>query len=224
MKKILLLVAAALFLTAGLNTVSADKSPVKQQREQIKEYHKLMNEKASKDAKKEAKKFEKEGWKTFPGGLALEKQLDRSMMMANQYDDEGFNKFYLGSGTGTGGTLDGAKMQAEAMARQDIATQIETRVGAMIDGYIANHSDEDNPITTGKVTNAVHQLVNQTISHLIPVVSVYRDNTRGKGKEVMVTVACNSASVQKRLNAAVTRQLEETGDSLSRELVRALGW
>lgn len=224
MKKIMLLAAVAVALSTVFSTAYADKSSVKRQREEIKEQHKLLNDKSSKDAKKEAKRYEKEGWKTLPGGLTLEKQLDRSMMMATQYDDEGFEKYYLGTGTGVGGTLDGAKMQAEALARQGIATQMETRVAAMIDGYIANHPDEDNPVTTGKVTNAIKQFANQTITRLIPVVTVYRDNTKGKGKEVMVTVACNAASVQKRLNATVVQKLEQSGDSLSAELAKKLDW
>ena len=54
----------------------------------VKENKAALKEKASKDAKKEAKRLQKEGWTVSPGGLPLEKQVDRLYMFLEDYDDD----------------------------------------------------------------------------------------------------------------------------------------
>ena len=54
----------------------SSKEQRKERQELAKASKKELNEKASKAARKEAKRLSKEGWKTAPGALPLEKQLD----------------------------------------------------------------------------------------------------------------------------------------------------
>lgn len=58
--------------------------------------------KASKDAKKQAKTYKKEGWEVAPGGLPIERQLDRCYLL--EYDvniETGESKFVFGEDIAT---------------------------------------------------------------------------------------------------------------------------
>ena len=99
------------------------KDVQKVRRELYKASKSELNEKASKAARKEAKKLTKEGWKTAPGALPMEKQLDRSYTMQMEYDNDLFPKYLMGEAMSIGENYDAAKMQALELAKQNLAGQ-----------------------------------------------------------------------------------------------------
>ena len=85
MKKIIFGLLSMMLLSAsGMTYAQTTKEQRKERQELAKASKKELNEKASKAARKEAKRLSKEGWKTAPGALPLEKQLDKSYMMQYQ--------------------------------------------------------------------------------------------------------------------------------------------
>ncbi len=54
-----------------------------------KELKKEVKSKALKDARKEAKRLKKDGYNVNPGQLPMDKQLEKSWMMAYEFDDKG---------------------------------------------------------------------------------------------------------------------------------------
>ena len=83
MKRLISLIAGILILAANVSSAQSSKEIMKERKELHKASKKELNEKASKDARKEAKKLSKEGWKTAPGALPLEKQLDKYISYAD---------------------------------------------------------------------------------------------------------------------------------------------
>ena len=144
-KTIFGLITLMLVIASGLTYAQSTKEQRKERQELAKESEKELNKKARKAARKEAKKLSKEGWKTTPGALPLEKQLDKSYLMQYQYDSDGFPKFIMAEAMRVGGNYDAAKMQALELAKQNLAGQIQTEVTALIENTVANeqmdHSD-----------------------------------------------------------------------------------
>ena len=103
MRKIIFGLLTMMLLSASeITYAQATKEQRKERQELAKASKKELNEKASKAARKEAKRLSKEGWKTAPGALPLEKQLDKSYMMQYQYDADGFPQFIMAEAMSVG--------------------------------------------------------------------------------------------------------------------------
>lgn len=184
-----------------------------------------LNAKASKTARKEAKKFEKEGWKTAPGALPLEKQLDRSYLMQMEYGDDGIPAYIMAEGKTTAGNYDAAKMQAMEMARQNLAGQIQSEINSQIDSKISTgqfNREEAESLTLSVASS--HNRIAQTLGRIVPVVEVYRDNRNGRTVEVLVRLSYSMKEARRVTMQAMQNDLKERSDALSEKLDQLLGW
>lgn len=228
MKKILL-IAVALLASSIVCTYADDAAKEKKEREKarkevLKASKKELNEKASKDARKEAKRLTKEGWKSAPGALPLEKQLDKSYMMQYQYDNEGFPMYLMAEGMSTGGNYDAAKMQALELAKQNLAGQIQTEITSIIENTVANNQGEQGDVASlTKSVMASKNLITQSIGRVIPVVETYRV-VNGNNREVLVRVAYSIDAAKKVARKAIQEDMEKRGDELHNQLDKLLGW
>lgn len=213
-----------LSLTAVSGYSQSTKEQRKERQELAKASKKELNEKASKASRKEAKRLSKEGWKTAPGALPLEKQLDRSYLMQYQYDSDGFPKFLMAEAMSTGGNYDAAKMQALELAKQNLAGQIQTEVTALIENTVANEQmDQGEAASITRSVMAAKNLISQSIGRVIPVVESYRV-VNGNNREVLVRVAYSQDMAKAAAKKAVRKELEARGDSLHGKLDQLLGW
>lgn len=226
MKKFILRGLAALMLISAPCYAYAQMSAKEQRKERqelAKASKKELNEKASKAARKEAKKLTKEGWKTAPGALPIEKQLDRSYMMQYQYDQYGYPNFIMAEAMSVGGNYDAAKMQALELAKQNLAGQIQTEITAIIETTVANEQmDQSTAASLTKSVLASKNLISQSIGRVLPIVETYRV-TNSNGREVLVRVAY-SMDMAKSATKRAIKDLESQGDSLHNELDNLLGW
>lgn len=174
--------------------------------------------KASKSAKNEAKKLKKEGWDVKPGALPLERQLDRSYTMQFELDDEGQNKYVFGSGSSVAGAYDAAKVQAMEMARQDIASQIESEITTEIESTVSNHQlSQEEAATLIKITEGSKGLVSQSLGRLLIVMEAYR-NTSKDNVEVLIRAAYNYDNVKKAFKSKILEELEKQGNALHKKM------
>ncbi len=201
------------------------KAQMKERQELTKATRKELDEKASKDARKEAKKLAKDGWKAAPGALPLEKQLDRSYLMQFQFDDEGFPKYIMADGMSIGGNYDAAKMQALELAKQNLAGQIQSEVGALIETSVANNQlDGNDAESITKSVMAAKSLISNSIGRIIPVMESYREVKGNKNTQVLVRVAYSQEMARKAAKKAIKKSLEEQGDALHEKLDEVLNW
>ncbi len=222
MKKFILMICMAALAAPVLN--AQDAKEIRKERTVIAKMsaHEL-NEKASKAARKAAKGYVRDGWKTTPGALPIEKQLDKSYMMQYEYDKDLFPKYIMGEAMSIGENYDAAKMQALELAKQNLAGQIQTEVTALIENYVANQqlpNQEAASITNSAM--ASQNLISQSIGRTIPVIELYR--IKDNNKEVLVRIAYNSDLAKKAAKEAIRKDLEAKGNELHLKLDELLGW
>lgn len=224
MRKVILFMAVCLMAGTTTSYAQLTKEQLKERKETVKASKAQLNESASKAARKEAKKMEKAGWQTAPGALPIEKQLDKAYLMQYEYDADMYPKYIMGEAMSIGGNYDAAKMQAQELAKQNLAGQIQTEVTALIENTVANEqlSGEDAESITRSVL-AAKNLISQSLGRTIPVVEVYRtlDN---KNKEVLVRIAYSGDAAKKIAKEAVRKDLEQRGNNLHNKLDELLGW
>lgn len=222
MKRLLIVVITAVMCAATVFAQSYED--IRKEREIIRKMSKSeLNEKASKDAKKEAKRLAKEGWQAAPGALPIQKQLDRSYMMQMEYDEDMFPKYIMGEAMSLGANYDAAKIQATAIAKQNIAEKIQTEVAALITTEGANEQiSEDEVNSFVKTVNASKQLISQNIGRVVDVVELYRI-VPGKKKEVRIIIAYNSEMAKRAAKKAIIENLKEESSQLQDKLDQMLG-
>lgn len=182
-----------------------------------------LSEKASKEARKEAKKLKKEGWLAAPGALPIEKQLDRSYLMQMEYDEDMFPKYITGEAMSLGANYDAAKIQATAIAKQNIAEKIQTEVAALITTEGANEQISEDEINSFvKTVNASKQILSQSIGRVIDVIEIYRI-APGKKKEVRIMIAYNSEMAKRVARKAIIDGLKDESAQLKEKLDQMLG-
>lgn len=219
MKKRIFGLIALMLVSASVHTYAQSvKEQRKERQELAKASKKELNEKATKAARKEAKKLVKEGWKTAPGALPLEKQLDKCYMMQYQYDSDGFPQFIMAEAMSTGGNYDAAKMQALELAKQNLAGQIQTEITALIENTVAN--DQMNQGDAASITRSImaaKNQISQSIGRVVPVMETYRE-VNGKNKEVLVRIAYSQEMSKAVAKKAIIQNLEDRGEELHHNL------
>lgn len=223
MRKMLLMLGAALFVAMPL--MAQSNEDIWEERKEIRKMSKAaLKEKASKDARKEAKRLKKEGWQAAPGALPVERQLDKSYMMQQEYDDDMFPKYLMGEAMSIGENYDGAKMQALELAKQNLAGQIQTEITALVESNVANKQlSADDAATVTQTVMGSKNFISQSIGRVITVMEVYRTKKNGN-KEVLVRIAYNSAMAKEAAKKAVRQELEGKGEELLNQLDKAMGW
>jgi hypothetical protein len=224
MKAIHFLLALGLTMSVTNCFAQISKEQAKERKALVKSSKSELNEKATKTARKEAKKLIKEGWKSAPGALPLEKQLDKSYIMQMEYDEDMFPKFIMAEAMSIGQNYDAAKMQALELAKQNLAGQIQTEVTALIENTVANKQLEpEDAASVVQSISAGKSLISQSIGRVIPVVELYR-TTSNKNKEVLMRIAYNATMAKTAAKKVVKENLEKRGDDLHEKLDKLLGW
>lgn len=223
MKKLLFCIVLSI-VASGVGFAQSAKELAKERKELIKASKSELNRKASKDARKDAKKYRKEGWKTVPGALPMEKQLDRVYLMQYELAEDMSPKYIMGEGMSDARHYDAAKVQAMEIAKNNVAGQIQTEVTALIETTVANEQlSADEAVSVTRTVMASKNLIVQSLGYAPPFVELYRtlDN---KNKVVLVRVAYNREMAKKIAQKVVKEELEKRGEALHDKLDKALGW
>lgn len=228
MKKILL-ATMVMFLAVGTMESYAQstkeyKSKYKARKELMKMDKDFNNEKASKDAKKMAKTMKKEGWLVAPGGMPLEKQIDRSMLFQNQTEDDLLTpKYVWGDATSTAENYDAGKMQALEIARVNLVSSIESQMTQIID-----HNRDNKQLKANDAASVISSLgkaktiVSQKLGQTIPVIEVYRKLKNGN-IEVRVQTFYSMDMAREIAKEAIREKLLEEGKQLDQALDQLIG-
>ena len=226
MKKLFIIAAAivAMGMSANAQSVQEAKELIKERKVLAKQSKSELNQKASKAARREAKKLKKEGWKLNPGALPLEKQLDKSYMMQMEFDENMTPKYIMGEARSIGENYDAAKMQALALAKNNLAGNIQTEVAAIIVNNVDNGQlAQEQAASITETVFSGKQLIMQRIGRTATVVEVYR-TLPNKNKEVLVRIAYDSKSAMEAGKKPIRDELKEKGEDLQKQLDQMLGW
>ncbi|MGN0035688.1 MAG: hypothetical protein ACI36X_00485 [Bacteroidaceae bacterium] len=223
MKKVLISLCALFLL--GLPLSAQNSEDVWKERKELRKMSReALKEKASKDARKEAKKLQKEGWQSAPGALPIERQLDKSYMMQQEFDDDMFPKYLMGEAMSIAENYDAAKMQAVELAKQNLAGQIQTEITALVENTVSNKQlSPDEAASVTQTVMGAKNFISQSIGRVITVVEVYRTKKNGN-KEVLVRIAYNSQMAKEAAKKAVRKELEDKGQNLIDQIDKTIGW
>lgn len=174
--------------------------------------------KVSKEAKAEAKKLTKEGWKVAPGALPLERQLERSYGLQYEFNDENQPKYLFGDGMSTAESYDVAKMQATEIAKQNLASKIESELTAEIKTTVSNNQMSPEEATSLlEILQGSRTVITQSMGRVTPVTEVYR-KLKNKNTEVSVRIAYNSETIKKKAKDIIRKQQRERGEKIHQNI------
>jgi len=227
MKKVMLLVMSA-FLVCGIATAQNDSKDdmtkrMKERSAVQKASRKMDDAKVSKAVKKQVKQYKKEGWTTMPGQLPMEQQLERAAMLQNQFEDDLLTpKYVWGDATSVAQVYDAGKMQALDLARQNLASSIETQVARLISDNVSN-----DQVSQGQITSLVQSMskskskVTQKLGQTVPAVEMYRKLDNGN-VEVRAQIFYSMDKARDVMREAIRQQMLEEGKQMSAEVDKLL--
>lgn len=222
--KSIIISLCAIWLMSLPVTAQNNEDVWKERKELRKMSREALKEKASKDARKEAKSLSREGWQSAPGALPIERQLDRSYMMQQEFDDDMFPKYLMGEGMSIAESYDAAKMQATELAKQNLAGQIQTEITALVENNVSNKQlSPDEAASVTQTVMGAKNFISQSLGRVITVVEVFRTKKNGN-KEVLVRIAYNSQMAKDAAKKAVRKDLEDKGQELIDQIDKAIGW
>lgn len=223
MKRIFLFIMI-LMLCGGFSFAQSVDKIAKERAELMKLSKKQLSQRASKTARKEAKRMRKEGWKTTPGSLPLDKQLDKSYLMQYEFDENMFPKYIMGEAMSIGENYDAAKMQALELAKQNLVGQIQAEITALIENTVANKQlSNEQAASIAQSVQSSKSLISQRIGRTMPVIEVYRVVSNGN-KEVLLRIAYSSQMVREAAKNAIREDLGQKGEDLHEQLDELLDW
>ena len=174
--------------------------------------------KVTKEAKKEAKRLKKEGWNVTPGGIPIERQLDRAFGLQYEITDDNLPKYIIGTGMSVAEAYDAAKMQATEIAKQDLAAKTQSELTSEIKSTVANNQlSPDEAASVVEVINASRSLITQSIGRVITITEVYRYK-ENKNVEVLIRVAYDSENIKKAAKQAIRNDLRKRGNEMHKKL------
>ncbi len=178
---------------------------------------KALTEKVPKEQRKQAKEYKKQGWEVSPGALSIERQLYRAQLMQNDVDDNNYPIYVIGRGRGVGAVHDAAKMQAIELARQDIATQIQSALTTKVESTIGNSQlSQEEGQSVLQVVQGSKGVVEQSLGRLITIVEMSRKTQQGV--EVAITMAYNYENVEKIAKEHIINELQKRGDDIHKKI------
>ena len=179
--------------------------------------------KVTKEAKTEAKRLKKEGWNVTPGGIPIERQLDRAFGLQYEITDDNLPKYIIGTGMSVAEAYDAAKMQATEIAKQDLAAKTQSELTSEIKSTVANNQlSPDEAASVVEVINASRSLITQSIGRVITITEVYRYK-ENKNVEVLIRVAYDSENIKKAAKQAIRNDLRKRGNEMHKKL-EEYGW
>jgi hypothetical protein len=129
----------------------------------------------------------------------------------------GYPKYIVANGNAVGETVTAAKLQANEVAKFELAGTIATNVAALIEGNIANaqlNTEEAASVT--EVSGAIKNLIVQEIGRVIPLLEIYKK--MNKNVEVSVRIAYNSDMAVEAAKKIIRKELKEKTEILHEKL------
>lgn len=127
-----------------------------------------------------------EGYRTPAGKLPLEEQLAESWQYQREKDGGGEARYFVVSAKSKGDSFDAARMQAESLAKVQLAGLMETRIGQLV----TNRMETSDGNTVTRTIASSKNLVTTRLSNLYPLMEVYRECEDG-GVEVQLIIGCD---------------------------------
>lgn len=131
------------------------------------------------------RKLTREGYRTLIGRLPLEEQLAEAWRYQRDKGADGEARFFVASAKVRGQNFNVARMQAESLAKVQLAGLMETRIGQLVTNQLETGYGNPSLQTVGSSKN----LVKARLSNLYPLMEIYKDFPDGT-VEVQLMLGC----------------------------------
>ncbi|MEQ6122533.1 hypothetical protein [Reichenbachiella sp. MALMAid0571] len=170
---------------------------------------KEIKDKAVKEARKEAKSYAKDGWYTQPGSLPMDKQIEKAWMKQYEEDENGYPKYYVGTGNSVAGAQSAAKLQASTIAKQDLAGRISSSIASIIETNIANEQiSAEDAVTIQQTVSASTEIIAQKLGRVVTLTELYR-KVGSKNIEANIRIAYSQELAMDEAKKVIKKDLEE---------------
>lgn len=174
------------------------------------------------DVKKSAKQLTKEGWKTMPGLLPLEKQIEQTQFAQLDKDDKGNLLNLVGTNKATSKSYSAAKQMADHRAKMELARAVSTAITEKIKENTANNNLGDGDIELiEEFISANQATVSNVLTNIKTPLAIYRQLGDNK-YEVDVAVSVNAKDALKAAKSVLTSKLSQKSAKLSEVLDKVL--
>ncbi len=198
MKKLLLILSLTIF-TVGYSSAKKTNSSEAAKQE--------LKANVDKDSKKLAKSLTKEGWKSLPGRVPLEKQIERSKVAELSLDAMGNRVYILGSHKAVGGNYSAAKNIATVRAKGELTSNMKAHIKQTIMDKNSNKQIDQSEIELlNETISATVESVDLDIAGVNNLLEIYRDVDGGKC-EIMVTLSIKSNEVSDQIIGKVSKRM-----------------
>lgn len=186
-----------------------------------KQIKKDIHKKAMKEARKEAKKLKKDGFNVAPGQLPMDKQIEATWIKRYETDDKGNKKWFVVDARAVGETHSAAKMQANEVAKINLAGQIGSEVAGLVETNIANA--QLNAEEAASVTETVATFKSIVGSKIGRTSTFFEaDKNIGKNTEVFITIGYNYEDAINMAKDIIRNGLKEKAKVQSGQLDKIL--
>ena len=170
---------------------------------------KELERKTPKDLRKQARGLEKDGWYVLPGALPMDKQLEKSQIKELEEDENGYQKWIIGTGSSVAGAQSAAKLQAVAVAKIDLARQVGSVIGSVIETNISTQQiAPQEAATISETVSASSEVVAQTIGRVITLSEMYRKVNK-TNMEAQVRIAYNQEAALEAAKKTIKKELQD---------------
>ncbi|HNX87143.1 MAG TPA: hypothetical protein PKN12_09455 [Bacteroidales bacterium] len=198
MKKIYILTLLAVFFSMAVTAQNTEK-----------EQKKEITDKAVKSARQEAKKLSKEGWKTMPGSIPMDKLLENSWMKQVATDENGQPNYIMADGNGVAESKSVAEAQAIEFAKLQLAGTIESNIASIVKGNLANSQESTTEATSvTEIIQSSKNIIAQQMGYINPAFKLYRD-LKDKKVEVQVRIFYETKQSLIVAKKAIRKELKE---------------
>ena len=182
-----------------------------------KEIKKDIHKKAMKEARKEAKKLKKDGFKVAPGQLPMEKQIESTWIKRYETNSKGIKEWFIADARAVGETHSAAKLQANEVAKINLAGQIGSEIAGIIETNIANA--QLNAEDAASVTETIATFKSIVGSKIGRTSTFFEaDKTMGKNIEVYLTIGYSYTDAMEMAKDMIRGELKNKAAIQSEQL------
>jgi len=184
----------------------------------------------------EVQRLRNDGWMNEPGGLPLDQMLQQNYDMIKAKDASGDNLYITSSGNGVGTSVSTAKMQALALAKSDIASQISSNIAKLVSANLGNSQlDSKKAASVSEIVSSSKEIVAAKLGRVdIPMILIRdfescQQSKTAKNKldqgmvEVQVKMFYNTANGNKVAMEEIKKVLKEKVNANEEELKKLMG-
>ena len=204
MKKILILLLAAVVGISAVEAQQLSKREIKAQKKEL---------------QKEVAGYVAEGWKVNPGDLNITEQVSRGKSFRNMLDENGESKYVVAQVTAVGQTYKAAQFAAQSGAKIEAANALKGEIEQLVKTDLANvEAANKEAVSVDKVVSAVMERVSASLGQGIILVTMHRTVPHNGNVEVNFACAYSYKKLKELAVEAQKKSLQEEIDELRKNL------